>query len=79
MNLSKELLDYLDKQFPNQSPNLNDKEREVWFKSGQASVVKHLKQLLDEQNKKEAKGFCIPREISYRCNRNDETNMRINK
>tara|TARA_B110000046_G_scaffold124955_1_gene131450 strand:+ start:265 stop:453 length:189 start_codon:yes stop_codon:yes gene_type:complete len=51
MNLSKELLDYLDKQFPNQSPNLNDKEREVWFKSGQASVVKHLKQLLDEQNK----------------------------
>ena len=51
MNLSKELLDYLDKQFPNQSPNINDKDREVWFKSGQASVVKHLKQLLDEQNK----------------------------
>ena len=51
MNISKELLDYLDKQFPKQSPNLNDKEREVWFKSGQASVVKHLKQRFDEQNK----------------------------
>ena len=50
MDITQELIDYLKKQFPDKSPDINDKERTVWFKSGQASVVKHLKQKLDEQN-----------------------------
>lgn len=50
MLITQELLDYLEQKFPNKSPELNDNERTIWFKSGQSSVVKYLKQLKDEQN-----------------------------
>ena len=49
--ISEEVIKYLDELFPDKCPNLEDNEKQVWFKSGQASVVKHLKQLLDDQNK----------------------------
>ena len=49
--ISQELIDYLDKQFPNKSPDINDSDRQIWFKSGQSSVVSHLKQILnDDEN-----------------------------
>ena len=44
--ITQELIDYLDKQFPNKSPDLNDTDRQIWFKSGQSSVVSHLKKIL---------------------------------
>jgi 23S rRNA maturation mini-RNase III len=47
--ISKELIDYLEKQFPNKSPDLNDNERKIWFKAGQSSVVSHLKKILDDK------------------------------
>jgi hypothetical protein len=50
MLITQELLDYLEQKFPDKSPELNDNERTIWFKSGQSSVVKYLKQLKDEQN-----------------------------
>jgi hypothetical protein len=50
MLITQELLDYLEQQFPNKSPELNDSERTIWFKAGQSSVVRYLKQLNDEQN-----------------------------
>ena len=43
--ISQELIDYLEKQFPDKSPDLNDNERKVWFKAGQSSVVSHLKDI----------------------------------
>ena len=43
MNIDKSLIDYLEKKFPDQCPDINDAEKVVWFKSGQSSVVKHLK------------------------------------
>jgi hypothetical protein len=46
--ISQELIDYLEKQFPNKSPDLNDNDRNIWFKAGQASVVTHLKKILSD-------------------------------
>lgn len=42
--ISKELVDYLDVLFPEQCADLNDTERHIFYKSGQRSVVKHLKE-----------------------------------
>ncbi len=39
------LIETLDKIYPDKSPSLNDTEREVWFKSGQRSVVSWLMEL----------------------------------
>ena len=47
--ISQELIDYLEKQFPDKSPDLNDNERKVWFKAGQSSVVSHLKKILNDK------------------------------
>ena len=40
--ISKELIEYLDRLFPNQCADLNDDEKEIFYKSGQRSVVNHL-------------------------------------
>ncbi len=40
--ISKELIEYLDSIFPEKSADLKDTEKEVFFKGGQRSVVKHL-------------------------------------
>lgn len=50
MIISQKLIGYLQGKFPDKSPNLSDSEKEVWFKAGQASVVKHLEVLLKEQD-----------------------------
>ena len=42
------LIDYLEKNFPNKSPDLKDSERQIWYKAGQASVVSHLKMILEQ-------------------------------
>ena len=47
--ISQELINYLEKQFPDKSPDLNDNERKIWFKAGQSSVVSHLKKILDDK------------------------------
>tara|TARA_S200002703_G_C3664188_1_gene203935 strand:+ start:402 stop:605 length:204 start_codon:yes stop_codon:yes gene_type:complete len=48
--ISQELIDYLDKQFPDKSPDLKDSERQIWIKAGQASVVSHLKMILNDND-----------------------------
>lgn len=41
-NVSKKLIDSLDSLFPDQCPRIDDKDRMVWFKAGQRSVVEVL-------------------------------------
>ena len=50
--ISKELIVYLDRLFPNQCADLKDDEKEIFYKSGQRSVVNHLieKQKLQMEN-----------------------------
>ena len=40
--ISEELIDYLDRIFPNQCADIKDTEKEIYYKSGQRSVVNHL-------------------------------------
>jgi|TARA_Y100000389_G_C17266864_1_gene415910 hypothetical protein len=40
--LSEELIDYLDTFFPEKCADLQESEKEIFYKSGQRSVVKHL-------------------------------------
>ena len=40
--ISKELIDYLDAMFPDKCAELKDTERDIFYKSGQRSVVSHL-------------------------------------
>ncbi len=40
----------LAKKFPDQAPSLDLTDREVWFRAGQVSVVRYLKQVAAEQN-----------------------------
>ena len=40
--IKEDLLNYLDAIFPEKSADLKDTEKEVFFKGGQRSVVKHL-------------------------------------
>ena len=36
-------------KFPDQAPELDSSEKEVWFKAGQVSVVRWLSSQLEEQ------------------------------
>lgn len=47
--LSKDLIDKLDKLYPDKCPLLTDDDRLVWFKVGQRSVINYLQQIYDEQ------------------------------
>ena len=47
--LSKDLIDKLDKLYPDKCPLLTDEDRMVWYKSGQRSVINYLKNIYDEQ------------------------------
>ena len=49
-NLSEALVTALAVQFPDQAADLSWPEKEVWFKAGQASVVRWLAARLVEQN-----------------------------
>jgi hypothetical protein len=47
--LSQDLINKLDKLFPDKCPLLTLTEREVWYKAGQHKVVEFLQQTYDEQ------------------------------
>ena len=44
-----DLIEELNKSYPNKHPNLSDSEREVWFKAGQRSVVDTLLSIAQDQ------------------------------
>jgi len=47
--LKEELIEYLDILFPEKCADLTESEREIFYKSGQRSVVKHQKEKLNLQ------------------------------
>ena len=47
--LSQDLINKLDKLFPDKCPLLTDSDREIWYKVGQRSVINYLQQTYDEQ------------------------------
>ena len=48
---AEETIKLLDETFPEKCADLSMEINEIWFKSGQSSVVSHLKQILnDDEN-----------------------------
>ena len=47
--LSEDLINALDERFPEQSADLKWTEKEIWYKSGQRSVIKFLLTTMEEQ------------------------------
>jgi len=47
--ISERLVAVLATKFPDQAPDLDCPDREVWFKAGQVSVVRWLASKLEEQ------------------------------
>ena len=50
--LDLDLVEALNARFPEQSADLNWSDKEVWYKSGQRSVVNFLIEVLKEQEDK---------------------------
>lgn len=48
--IPKDLLDTLDKLFPEKTPDINQEYREICFRSGQRSVVKFLHEKFKQQS-----------------------------
>ena len=50
--ITKELIDYLVTKFPDFALSLGDIElsdRHIWFRAGQIAVVRHLRQVMEDQ------------------------------
>lgn len=41
-----ELVDLLDRLYPNRCPDLHDTDREIWYRTGQRSVVEKCIQMI---------------------------------
>jgi hypothetical protein len=50
--ISERLVSALAQKFPDRAPDLQWTEKEVWFRSGQASVVRFLVTAMQEQFEK---------------------------
>ncbi len=48
--ISKELYDYIQNLFGDIDINIDDTMQQVFFRGGQKSVAKHIKQLYEKQN-----------------------------
>lgn len=47
--ITKDLIEYLDRIYPDVSPELTMSDREVWFRRGSVDVVRHFKGLHEAQ------------------------------
>lgn len=47
--ISDDLLEYLQRVFPDKCPDLTATDRKVWYDAGAVSVVRHIAKLHEEQ------------------------------
>lgn len=47
--ISKALVDWLDRLFPDECPGLEISDREIWYRAGRADVVRKLKHEHEQQ------------------------------
>ena len=50
--ITQDLIDYLTRKFPDFALSLGDIElpdRQIWFRAGQIAVVRHLRQVMEDQ------------------------------
>lgn len=41
--IDPDIIKYLEEMYPDQCPDISMEEKQIWFSSGQVSVVRHLK------------------------------------
>ncbi len=49
--IPKDLLEHLEKAYPERSPTVDETEAKLRFRGGQTSVVRALRAVFEEQNK----------------------------
>ena len=49
--ISKELIEELERRFPQKCPKVNDKIEEIFHYAGQAGIIANLRESYEEQNK----------------------------
>ena len=49
-HITPDLVAYLDKICPDQSPSLTTADRNIWFNAGKVDLVRHIRSLLEEQS-----------------------------
>ena len=54
--VDKRLLEYLQRLYPDKSPELKDTDREIWLHRGSADVIRHLAMLHSQQSENILKG-----------------------
>jgi hypothetical protein len=48
--IDKSLVEYLERMYPDVSPELGHTEREIFFRRGAVDVVRTLRRIFEEQN-----------------------------
>lgn len=43
--VSQEILEYLERMFPNQCPHIDDTDRQIWAAVGARNVIEHLRSI----------------------------------
>lgn len=51
--ISDELIEFLDKMYPERTPETSWTDREIWVKVGERKVVRKLKQMAEDQIQRE--------------------------
>lgn len=46
--VDKSLIEWLERRFPNQVPDPEDSDRQVWIKVGHQEVIKDLRRILEK-------------------------------
>ena len=47
--ISEAMINRLEQLYPDKCPDLTNSEKDVWFKSGQVSVIRFLRQTYNDQ------------------------------
>lgn len=50
--ITKELVEYLDKLYPNEVAHPKDSLQEVYFKAGRADAARHIRELYEKQEER---------------------------
>lgn len=48
--IPKDLLEALEKRFPERCPDIKQGDREIWWMCGERAVIRFLRQKFEEQN-----------------------------
>lgn len=47
--ITKDLIEYFDRIYPDVAPEMTVSDRDIWFKRGAVDVIRHMKRLCEDQ------------------------------